>query len=312
MGCAAKSYPRLLNYMAVHGVSSVYVAVGDHEIGDNNWALGTRSNAVPYFKQAFAKYFTKNSDGYSRFNGTLGGVPLRPIGTPYQDTSYAFQIANVLFVVVDEFRQDTPTLLLGRLGTVKTTIGNDGHIQWLGKLLAAAKQQPDIRHIIVSGHLPVLSPVRGRLSSMLYLDWQQNSVFWKLLQKYQVDIYLAGEVHQTTVIKDPDFHIIQIIHKGGCCKKDNLSGFLVGRVYVDRIEFEQQSLQVNSLGNKSFFKEGTLVIDKTAGNFNYWATGSLLKPIDPNGLVVHYSFDGDISSVVKNYGSFGASYDATQ
>ncbi len=311
LGCAAKTYPRLLNYMASHGLPPVYVVVGDHEIGDNNWPLGIRSNAVPYFKQAFAKYFTKNTDGSSRFNGTLGDVPLQPIGTPYENTAYAFQKANVLFVVVDQFRQDSLDQLVSKFGTVKATVDSDGQLQWLDRLLKAAKQQPSIRHIMVSGHLPVLSPVRGRASSMMYLDTQQHSAFWKLLRKYQVDVYLAGEVHQTTVIKDPESRILQIIHKGGCCKKD-VSGFLVGRVYAERIEFDQQSLQINTDGSQSFVKEGTLVIDKTLGKFRYRASGTLLKPIDPKGLVVHYSFDEDISKVVKNYGSFGASYDATQ
>jgi uncharacterized repeat protein (TIGR01451 family) len=310
MGCASKTYPKLLSYMDNYGLPLVYVVVGDHEIGDNNWGLGIRSDSVPYFKEAFAKYFTKNADGSSRFNGSLGGVPLRPIGTPYEHTSYAFQIANVLFVVVDEFRQDSPKLVLSRLSTVKATVDYDGQMQWLDRLLSAAKQQAGIQHIIVSGHLPVLSPVRGQKSSMLYFDSQRNSDFWKLLQKYKVDVYLAGEVHKTTVIKDPDSNVMQIAHKSGCNGDDG--GFLVGRVYADRIELDQQSLRVDIDGTISLAKEGTLFIDKAAGQFRYWASESLLKPIDPSGLVVHYSFDEDISHTVKNHGSFGACYDAAQ
>ncbi len=175
--CAAKTYPRLLSYMASHGLPNAYVAVGDHEIGDNNWPLGVHSAGVPIFKQAFAKYFTKTATGASKFIGLLGNVPLRPIGTPYENTAYAFKTTNTLFVVVDEFRQVNVNQLLGKNGTVQATVSNDGQLQWLDKLLAAVRTQPTIKHILVVGHLPVLSPVRGLLSSMMYLDGWHNSAF---------------------------------------------------------------------------------------------------------------------------------------
>ena len=309
MGCAAITYPRLLDYMANHGFPTVYVALGDHEIGDNNWIVANRSIAVPYFKQAFAKYLTQNMDGSSKFSGLLDNIPMLPVGTPYENTSYAFQYANTLFIVIDEFRQDDPYLQIGRNGSVQLTVGDDGQLQWLDDLLNAARQDPIIQHIIVIGHLPVLSPVRAVSSSTLYLEGQQSSEFWKLLQKHDVDVYFAGEVHNTTVIKDPQSHIMQIVHKGGYI--NNSVYFLVGRIYENRIEFENQIMKVDEQGNRFFVKESKLVIDKSGGEFRYLSSNGLLKPIQPNNLIVHYSFDEAVLEHIKNYGVFGSSYDAT-
>jgi Concanavalin A-like lectin/glucanases superfamily/Calcineurin-like phosphoesterase len=303
--CAAKAYPRFLSYVKNRVLSPVYVGLGDHEIGDNDWTLGVRSDSVPYFKQAFARYFTKNSNGTSRFNAMIGNVPPRPIGTPYENTSYAFIAANTLFVMLDLFRQDSPVQKLGYRGTVKLEVGNDGHLQWLEKLLATARNLPELKHIIVNGHSPVLSPVKGQNSSMMYVEDGQDSGFWKLLRKYKVDIYLTGEVHCPTAIKDNNSNLIQISQTRGN------QGFIVGRIEPESIELDQYILDTNSIGAKSFIKEGALIINKAQSKYSLQTTGMLLKPIDPNGLILHYSFDNDNALEVKNYGSFGSIYNAT-
>ncbi len=306
LGCAAKSYPALLKRMNDHGIGSVYVGVGDHEIGDNDWPLGSRSKAVPFFKEAFAKYFTKKNDGTNRFIGKIGDVPVRPVGTPYEGTSYAFRSGNILLVVVDEFRQDNPSTTISRRGTVKASVDSDGQLQWLDSLLKTARQMPEIKHIIVFGHMPVLSPVRGKRSSNMFIEYQQLSPFWKTLRKYNIDAYLAGEVHQTTVIKDPGSNIFQITHGGGCNIEKN---FLIVHVYSDHLEFVNQSLKTDINGKKVFAPDGTLVIDKSKNLFKYNSTGLPLKPINPAGLVLHYSFDNSSSWTIKNFGSFNAPYD---
>ncbi len=308
MGCAEKSYRRLLNKMSQHGLNSVYVALGDHEIGDNDWPLGVQSDSVPIFKAAFAKYFTQNTDGTSKFNGMLNGVPMRPIGTAYENTSYAFRAGNTLFVAVDQFQQISTSKVSNFRGTVKATVGLDGHISWLDNLLKAARNDASISHIIVFGHLPVLSPVRSVTSSSIYLDAQQNSLFWATLRANKVDLYLAGEVHDNTVIKDRVSKVIQVAHVSGASGK---SGFLVGRIYSARIELDKYIFQTSSVGQKAFVKEGTLVIDKSKGNFKYYATGKILQPIDAWGLIQHYSFDEDISKTVSNHGSFNKNLDGS-
>lgn len=309
LGCASKTYPNLLKRINAHGIKQIYVTVGDHEIGDNDWPLGSRSNAVPYFKEAFAKYFTKNSNGAFKFISDLGGVPMRPVGTPYEGTSYAFRAGNMLLVAVDNFRQDNPTTIISRHGTVKPSVDSDGQLQWLDRLLNAARQKPEIKHIIVFGHTPVLSPVRGKSTSNIFIEGQELSPFWKTLRKYKVDAYLAGEVHQTTVIKDPGSNIFQIIHGGGCNIEKN---FLIVHAYSDHIEFVNQKDVVGLNGKRTFKANSTLVIDKSNNQFNFRSTGIPLKPINPSGLVLHYSFDNDSSWNVTNFGSFGSPYSGTK
>ena len=45
-----------------------------------------------------------SDSGYSVFTEDIDGVPSRPIGTPFEGTSFAYRHRNVLFISVDAFR----------------------------------------------------------------------------------------------------------------------------------------------------------------------------------------------------------------
>ena len=75
------------------GYSTLLMAVGDHEMGDNPWPAGSAvARCQPQFREAFAKEFNVNPDG-GRFlyEKKIGKAASRPLGTPYENTSYAYR-----------------------------------------------------------------------------------------------------------------------------------------------------------------------------------------------------------------------------
>ena len=102
--------------------------------------------------------------------------------------------------------------------------------------------------------------------------------FWRLLDRHDVDLYLAGEMHDmTTQTQDG---VVQVVH--GALAAWGRANYLVGRVFADRIELtlkEFQGARTNTrkLWNTDPHKRppkgirflpgpatvGTLVIDKS-------------------------------------------------
>ncbi len=198
-------------------------AVGDHEVGDNPWPSGSfKLAAVPTFKKAWADKFTRTATGGHRYR-------MRPVGTAYEDTAYAVRIANTLFVTVDVFQLDKDG--------VDVTVA-DGQLRWLDRLLTRARRN-GVEHIIVQGHTPVLGPVRSRHSSELVMDGGDDSEFWRLLDRHDVDLYLAGEMHDMTTLTQDG--VVQIVH--GALATWGQANYLVGRVFTDRIELTLKEFQ---------------------------------------------------------------------
>ena len=194
----------------------VLPALGDHEIGDNPWPDGSfKLAAVPTFKQAWADTFTRTGAEGHRYS-------MRPEGTAFEDTAYAVRIANTLFVTVDVFRS-TPD------GVDVTVSG--GQLRWLDRLLSRERRN-GAEHIVVQGHTPVLGPVRARHSSRLTMPGGAGNPFWQLLDRHDVDLYLAGEMHDMTTLTADG--VVQVVH--GALATWGEANYLVGRVYADRIE----------------------------------------------------------------------------
>ncbi|MCK5175483.1 MAG: hypothetical protein KAR47_18960, partial [Planctomycetes bacterium] len=178
-------YGGLRNAFAEGGYPLMIVAVGDHEIGDNPWGPGSAvTPLVPEFRAGFADVFNEepvvdpadpsnpqlwtyrpNAATSNRlFTDPIGTVPSRPMGTAYEETSFAWQCKNVLFVTMDVFRQDDFVTRLGEEGTI---VGDceGAHMQWFRDVLAEAAGIASIKHVIVQSHLPVIYPVRKYASS---------------------------------------------------------------------------------------------------------------------------------------------------
>lgn len=180
---------------ADHGLPRPHVAVGDHEIGDNPWTVGSlHAYAVPWYKRAFADALV----------GERYGATHRPVGTAFERTSYWTPLSDdVMLVSVDVFRQTST----GRV--VPSLTG--AHLRWFRKTLALGQRR--FRWVVVQAHTPILRPVRSTGSSHLRLTGGAHSAMWQAMRRYGVDLYLCGEAHEVTAT-DPARGPLQVAHGG--------------------------------------------------------------------------------------------------
>jgi hypothetical protein len=150
-------YTGMVNAFKEAGYPTILMAVGDHEVGDNPWPVGTAvSKHQAEFRQTFARGFNIDPDGaHFRYDKPIGAAASRPLGTKYETTSYAYQYKNVLFVTVDVFYQEDPDKQIGPQGSVTGSVVGK-HLQWFDHVLSEARKVDSIKHIFVQAHLPVL------------------------------------------------------------------------------------------------------------------------------------------------------------
>ncbi|VGO11972.1 hypothetical protein PDESU_00520 [Pontiella desulfatans] len=324
-------YSGMVDSFRKGGYSRLIMAVGDHEIGDNPWPAGSVvSRCQPQFREAFAKEFNRNPDG-GRFlyEQPVGKASSRPLGTTYENTSYAYRHKNVLFITIDAFHQENPDEKIGDEGSVTGTVIGP-HLQWLEEVLAEARKDSGIKHILVQSHLPVIYPVRKVNSSGMLMDDGIESAFWKTLRKHGVDIYFAGEVHANTVTKDPESNVVQLVSRGNF-----FNNFQTLDISDNRIEVTCY----NQLGGKASDGEyevsGRLLIDKSGAGVRIEGEGELAV-LDPGARHLHFDFEETVplveqpimgtanrkkedpfklrgikcARIVPNRGSFGPHYSA--
>ncbi|AQQ10336.1 hypothetical protein L21SP3_02168 [Sedimentisphaera cyanobacteriorum] len=308
---AGEIYNNQWYYRFASQIPLVLAAVGDHEIGDNNWGVGKSiSYLVDDFRLSFAQAFNIDDSGIFRFDDPIGSVNSRPIGTPYQNTSYAKQVRNALFISVDVFRQDSPDKQLSILSGSVTADVSGAHLNWFQNVLNAAQNDSTIDHVFVFGHTPILEPVRKHASSGMMFDNREDSDFWAAMRSSsKVRAYFAGEVHTETASIDAQSGILQIVHKG----------YLKADVYEDKVEFTNYRFQNTGAGytekywsrnsiasfNKVASPEvmnGSLIADYS-GVYPEFNDSGILELVDRKGLVVHYSFEDEFSSRIINHGS---------
>ncbi len=71
------------------------------------------------------------------------------------------------------------------------------------------------------------------------MDGGDDSEFWRLLDRHDVDLYLAGEMHDMTTLTQDG--VVQIVH--GALATWGQANYLVGRVFADRIELTLKEFQ---------------------------------------------------------------------
>eukprot|EP00551_Chaetoceros_affinis_P018514 CAMPEP_0203743086 /NCGR_PEP_ID=MMETSP0092-20131115/59258_1 /ASSEMBLY_ACC=CAM_ASM_001090 /TAXON_ID=426623 /ORGANISM="Chaetoceros affinis, Strain CCMP159" /LENGTH=382 /DNA_ID=CAMNT_0050630367 /DNA_START=24 /DNA_END=1169 /DNA_ORIENTATION=+ len=106
------------------------------------------------------------------------------------------------------------------------------------------------------------------------------------MREYDVDLYLCGEVHSTTVIKDTDSNLIQIASRG-----NKINNFI-------KIEVTDDSLLVkhyNEVGNKEFNNQnyelnGELLIDKSGSDTLIKSNGAL-ELLNTKKVLILYDFE---------------------
>ena len=210
---AATYYPQYLRRFREHHLD-LYPAAGDHEYGDNPWTTSKRRLA-PVFQEQFARYFTRTPSGRPRFRD-------HPTG-PHAGTAYAFRPApDVQVVSIDPFdiAADHARIRVDR-----------PQLRWLVGVLRRA-QSDGVRWTIVQGHVPILEPVRSRGSSDLHYPGGSRSRLWRVFERYGVDVYLCGEVHDVTATTQDG--ILQLTHGGAF--QFGLTTYALLDVHDDRID----------------------------------------------------------------------------
>lgn len=200
---------------------TVHAAVGDHEIGDNPWP-GDRVSLVETYKAVWAKHFT---DG--RYPDTYSG------------TAYTFQHRNLLVVTVDVFNVRDDEVHIEVTG---------GQLEWLNDVLDSSSAQ----YVIVQGHTPVIGPLRAEHSSELMLEDGSESQLWNTLCRHGVDLYFAGEFHDTTV---NDGCVTQVVH-GGNLNADGTINYLVVSVGPSGLTLTSKVADKTISGSRRVYQTG--------------------------------------------------------
>jgi len=275
------------------GYVKLLIAVGDHEIGGNSWPEGSlHLRLMPIFREAFTRSFYRQPDGKLTYISKVGKAKGRPYNTVFESTSYATIHKNALYVTVDVFHNVDGSDFydvekgIGGEGAVTCTLEGK-HYEWFISVLesgAELKKKGTIKHIFVQAHDPVDQPVRRINSSGQFFDYGVKSTFWKAMAEYGVDIYFAGEVHDTTVSLDSG--VVQLVSRG-----NSISNFLNVEVLSDKLVVTSY----NEVGDKpkynaNFEENGKLVIDKSSGSKQITSNG-VLKVLDKSKPMLRFTFD---------------------
>lgn len=281
------------------GYEKILMAIGDHEIGDNGWFAKTpHGRLINEFRRGFQDGFnTNHADGSfyygGRFKGTYNQVPKTPLGTDHEQLSYAHQHKNVLFVTIDIYEQVSKNKDyvdrsngIGGEGMITGTLQGD-HLAWFEQVLKIARyESSSIKHIIVQSHIPIKGPVRKVRSSAMNVDDGVESAFWKLMVKYNIDLYLAGEVHSTTAMKDDNSNLVQIVSRGNM-----LNNFIKIEVQDDILRVRHYNEVGEAVSNNNNYEEnGELVIDKRGGSTNIQSRGAL-ELLDAKKVLIRFDFE---------------------
>jgi len=275
-----RSYGAVRALLEDNGWPVTLAAIGDHEVGNDPWRTGkTKLNHIHDMRSVFSKVWAPSSRAAEqRFEAKIG-VAARPRGDIYEGTSYAALIGDVLIVTVDQFfrlPEEAPDSDKGRIvGDVEGC-----HLVWLDTVLAATRAQGAARHIIVQGHLPALTPVRMSNSSGMTMRNGLDSAFLETLRRHDVDVYLAGEVHVTTVTKDPRSDLVQIVSRG-----NRFEDLLV-------IDVEAERLNVTLVNDPAGAAQtvGRLTLDQSRPSPIAYSEGGLV-PIDLDAPTLSYDFE---------------------
>ncbi|MFC1799798.1 LamG-like jellyroll fold domain-containing protein [Candidatus Eisenbacteria bacterium] len=301
--CATFLYEAMNRQFRSFGMEPV-ASLGDHDLGDQNWPQGSpKAGVIDAYKRAFAAAYTLDAEGKSRYDGLIGGVPQRPVGTAYENTSYAFVDGNVLFVTIDIFRFEGPDTTLDPARGVLSIELAPEQKGWLDRLLTEAAAINSIQFTVVQAHHPVLTPMRKLQTSCITVKDYENSSFWRLLQKHNVDVYISGEMHALTPMVDVESRIAHIVC--GSLKGHTAHNYLVCRASDRRLKM---TVREKAGDGTEFIYESTgeMIIDKASGQKMISGSGRL-EPIDADRILFHYAFDQeDLSDGVYNSGQFGS------
>lgn len=194
LGRAADTYyPQWVKRFTSRGLDALTV-MGDHEYGDDPWPAAKRGRARA-FEQEYADHVGRLPERFAKKVSRPRGV--------HHDTAWALRPRPDVQLVGLNVFDITPQRQRIRV--------DPAQMRWLRNVLAKAKRD-HVKWVIVQGHTPILWPVRVRGSSGLHYDGGDRSELWKVFKEGNVDLYLAGEVHDVTTAEQDG--ITQITHGG--------------------------------------------------------------------------------------------------
>ncbi len=214
---AAVYYGGWIRRVQTHGLK-YYVAVGDHELGDDPWPA-EKVALVPHFERAFARHLAMPDNG------------------PPSKKSLAYYVLHkdTLIVTVATFEVVDGKMRVAVLGD---------QLEWLRHVF---KSNANARHIIVQGHVPVIPPAKRRSSSGLVLEGGTKSAFWQILKEANVDLYLCGEHHAVNVAEADG--VWQIVHGSSWGREVvDTQDYLICRVTPEGLELKLKSFPLESKG----------------------------------------------------------------
>jgi len=204
--------------MDKHGLT-YYVAIGDHELGDDPWPADKLA-LVPDFERVFDKHMQMPQNGPEHKKGL----------------AYYVRHKNALIVTVETFEE--------RDGELHASVTGE-QLEWFRNVL---REHADADHIIVQGHVPIFGPVASRSSSKIMLEDGMDSAFWQAMVDGGVDVYLCGEHHAVTV-KESD-GVWQLVHGSSWGRKVvDTQDYLVCTVTPDALELEMKSFAMEAKGD---------------------------------------------------------------
>jgi DNA repair exonuclease SbcCD nuclease subunit len=217
---ADKYYPGWIQRFKDHDLK-VYAALGDHEIRDNPWR-GAQADAVPFYKDAFRRHLKMPLNGPDHMKGT----------------AFYWLHENALFISVDVFEKGK-----SRQGEIAAGVTGK-QLVWFERVVRKYRLKVD--HIVVMGHTPILRPVRTFSSSGMLTVKGTDSDFWKTMVKYDVDLYLCGEVHAVTCTQKDG---IQQVAHGGLIGRTTKPNYMVVSVHTDKLELNLKEIDlINGTG----------------------------------------------------------------
>lgn len=232
--------------------------IGDHEMGDGGWTKNDMDKKfISEYRDAYVKHFDNPKNG--------------PPG--YAGRSYYIRYKNLLFVAVDVFQ--SPNLNI-ELSPVQEA--------WLRAVLT---MNSDLPHKIAMAHVPILPPSHVRSSSGMTFPHHEESNFWRVMEEYEVDLYIAGEVHDISIQEQSK--VLQVVHGTQMSNVRDVN-YMVVDVFPDRLELTLKKCETTLKGSrnwlldpyfvdpypkrivkvtpeqqsKGFYPVGTLTIDKSS------------------------------------------------
>jgi hypothetical protein len=210
-------YSAWVNRLKEHGLK-FYTSIGDHELGDDPWPK-SKLELIPSFENVYREHLNMPENGPDNKKGL----------------AYFVREGDLLIVTVEPFE----------------VIGDSMHIDVMGKQLEwfkkVLKENSDSKFKIVQCHVGLWGNIKARSSSSLMLNGGKGSEFYQVMKENGIDLYLAGEFHDVTILESDG--IWQIVHGSSWGREIvNTEDYLVGEVKGNEMTLQMKRIYMDAQG----------------------------------------------------------------